>query len=30
MLKTLQRSIDGAMRNEKKLRAGLPLGNRVA
>jgi hypothetical protein len=29
-LETLQRSIDGAMRNVKKLRAGLPLENRVA
>jgi lactate dehydrogenase-like 2-hydroxyacid dehydrogenase len=29
-LETLQRSIEGAMRNVKKLRAGLPLKNRVA
>jgi phosphoglycerate dehydrogenase-like enzyme len=27
---TLQRSIEGALRNVKKLRAGLPLENRVA
>jgi len=29
-LEKLQRSIDAAMRNVKKLRAGLPLENRVA
>jgi len=29
-LETLQRSIEVAMRNVKKLRAGLPLENRVA